>query len=243
MLWVDTLKHLVHTVGWNGNSRMTNITWKYAIFQAFKLAQIQYIPGHYNKRLSYVNLHLMSYEESFPANAPTKSSINAARGIGQGTLKPSALGFELPFNKFNLKPVMPPVLQHIFQQFWSQTKPKHPSQSVENEQKLQSLAKAVFDKLDLAQPWDAVIVISALTMSRRKPLPMHEPNLRDRQWVDLTTRRKSISGDMHSHLYGNASEFCLCFIVTAMVKRYSQFQQEPHAVSGALWDKRWGLVP
>lgn len=241
MQWIDTLKHLIKTIGWEGTSRMTDITWKYAIVQALKLSKIDYLPGSYNQRLSYVNLNILAHQEIFP-DASTRNSLALTNPMSCQKLDNDVLGFELPLSKFNLKPVTPPLVENIFQQFLSRTKPKHGSQSMETEQKLQKLAKAVFDKLDLSESWDAVIMITALTLSRRKPLPMHEENLRDRQWKDLTTRRKSASGEVQYTHYGNSAEFCLSFIVTSMVRRYSLFQGELYSGLVTLWDKRWGKI-
>jgi hypothetical protein len=240
MQWMDTLRHLIHTIGWNGNSRMTDITWKYAIQQAFKLSQIHYLPGSYNNRLSYNNLTILTYEEIFQENRPTNSIM--ATPTPNRILAADILGFELPFNKFNLKPITPPLLENIFQQFLTRSTPKHASQSLETERKLQSLAKSVFDQFNLSEPWDVIIVVTALTLSRRKPLPMQDDNLRDRQWVDLVTRRRSPTGDMQTTPYGNAAEFCLSFLVTAMVKRYPQLQTEAHRSIIPLWEKRWGKI-
>jgi hypothetical protein len=111
---------------------------------------------------------------------------------------------------------------------------------METEVKLQRLAKSVLDQFDLSEPWDTVIIVTVLILSRRKPLPMQDDNLRDRQWVDLTTRRRSPSGDMQTTPYGNPAEFCLSFLITAMVKRYPQLQTEQYRILIGLWEKRWG---
>jgi hypothetical protein len=218
---------------------MTDLTWKYAILQAFKLSQIDYLPGGYNQRLSYIHLNILTYEETVP-DTSSRNAITRLNPKSNRKLASDVLGFELPLNKFNLKPITPRLLENIFQKFLSGTAPKHHSQSPETERNLQKLAKLVLDKLDLSESWDAVVMITALTLSRRKPLPMQDDNLRDRQWVDLVTRRKSPSGDMQCNLYGNPAEFCLSFLVTAIVKRYSQFQEEPNSILAALWEKRWG---
>ena len=240
MQWMETLRHLIHTIGWNGTSRMTDITWKYAIIQALKLAKIHYLPGDYNQRMSYVHLNILTYQETFPNSQHQRDSRPVRNPATKCKLARDILGFELPLNKFNIQPLTPPLVENIFQQFLSRTKPKHGSQSAETEKKLQTLAKNVLDKLDMSESWDAVIIITALTLSRRKPLPMQEDDLRDCQWVDLVTRRKSSTGGTQSNLYGNPSEFCLSFIVTAMLKRYTQFHSEPYAGLMSLWDKRWG---
>src|SRR5271167_3774459 len=94
MQWIDTLKHLIHTVGWNGTSRMTEITWKYAIVQALKLSQIHYLPGTYNQRMSYVNLNILAYQETFP-DTRTRNSLVPINSMSHQKLKTDVLGFEL----------------------------------------------------------------------------------------------------------------------------------------------------
>jgi len=246
MLWISSLRHLLHTVGWTGNSRMTDITWKYAIIQAFKLSNVQYLPGHYNGRLSYTTIYLVLHDDV--QSSSSRNVNHASRKIiplseDDGILSPDALGFQLPFARFNLAAVVPPVIANVFQQFLSQTKPKHHSQSIDQLKSLQSLARSVFDQLNLSDAWDAVVVVTALTLSHRKPLPMTNSRLRDCEWVDLVTRRRSPDGESNITPYGNSSDFCLSFIVTGIARRYSKFNQGPYPKLVASWERRWGTFP
>jgi hypothetical protein len=238
MLWADSLKHLIHTVGWDGNSRMTEITWKYAIRQAFQLSQIHYVPGNYNGRLSHAYILLIRYDnERHPTVGLTP---DLGRQAIERRLPSTTLGFELPFKKFNLQPDLPPYIKHTFHQFISKTTPIYASQDPQNEKQLENLAQSVLDKLNLCESWDALVIATALTICRVKPLPMYKYGLREREWGLLTTQRRSASGDLHINNFGNIGDFCLSFIVTAMVKRYPMFQQAPHLARVVLWERRWG---
>lgn len=242
MLWADTLKHLIHTVGWTGSSRMTDLTWRYAIQQAFELLEIHYIPGSYNGRLSYSHLHLL--RDDHPRRTtfgPSTTFTGSRTPTMHGTLSRDALGFELPFSKFNLHPTIPVIIEQVFDNFISQNTPKYANQDLETHQELRTLARAVFDTLNLRETWDSLLVITALTLSHANPLPMYKDGLRKLEWSPLVTKRKSRTGETTFHSFGNKQDFCLNFIVTGLVKRNALFQSAPYSDRIVpRWEKRWG---
>ena len=184
MHWAESLKHLIQTVGWFGDSRMTPTTWKYAILESFKLRHIGYLPNIYNKPPSYSNLYLLQYGI---IKGPVKS-LTGACTPNTHSLPRDILGFTLPFVRQDNRCIIPTFVESIFQEYIDQTKPKHHTYKPEEVEAMKSLARDVYDALNLAEPWDALVVTTALVLCRRSPLPAASPGLREKQWTDLVTK-------------------------------------------------------
>ena len=216
---------------------MNKVTWQYALEQAFKTAYIDYLPGVYNGRPSYSNLVFLGFDSELF----NLSSSNAGPLVRHKKLLPDALGFTLPFLQFEGFPIKPKFIDDAFLQYLSATKPKHSSSKLEDFHSMQAFAKLMFDSLSMIQMYDRLLIIVSMILSRRYPLPACKPDLRQKEWIDLTLKKKDKDRNESYVSYGNPSDFCVGFIVTGMAHKYLNLTL-PQAGSGLdLWEARWGI--
>ena len=225
MQWIHQIQLLLHTIGWRSNSKLNPETWQYALFQGFKLAKIDIVPGVYAHRLSYANLRRLRFDLHNATSPRTQPSL--LKLLKSQSIPNDLLGFVLP-----LQLKLPIHIETIYSQYMAKTT-SHKSDKLNELMQKQLFIRRIFEAIDLLRTYDKLLVITASILALRSPLPAAAPDLRDKQWNDLM---------WNGHKVEDAPHYCLNFIIVGMYQRYKDLQvQRPDEASFSLFRSRNGM--
>lgn len=228
MNWWCELHSLIHVFGYDEHSPLPLPAWKSYILSIMEHAQIEVVPGVWNKRPSYSNLIRIRYDRQSRHSAFRRS--RAAILATPRHISPDCLGFVLPLTEIPAK-----LVQHV-EDFFALRKPRHTTCLTEELRPTQLFVQRVFNSVDLRRHYDCLLIVNAMLLASRWPLPCLTPALPFKQWHDLT-------GPGKAGPTGQPMTFALHFVVTGMVRKYPSMSPIENEISWDRYYKRHGLVP
>jgi hypothetical protein len=219
MRWIHELSTLVRTFGCAPDNFMTRESWIYGISEAFKHSHIEIVPGVYKNSPCSVQLQRL---------VRSSSQSRASAFVGSNRVSSLLLGFQLPITE------MPDIISSIFRNYLTGTI----SKNIKNERNFQlkrELVESIRRAIDLDQPYDRLLIITAYCLSLRKPLPCVKIGaFRTKEWSDL-----NIPG---SSSVDTGRQYCLLFIIRGMCQRYCNLREGDNAMIYGLFKDQLGMI-